>query len=322
MASRPIFTQRERVGPEYPPPVSLRVRNILCPVGFSEFSRRALHYAASIARHFRARLFVQHTVHRVLEISQPDAGWQEAVQKAHSELDQVLTEARFRQLEMPEVTPLVNAGGIREQILSSLEKHDIDLLVMGTHGRKGLGRFLPGSLTERLVHEVLRPVLVLSRPEHDFVEPEEIEPVHLRTILLATDFSPVSDRALTYGLRWAAECSAKVIIFHSADKQPAGRKGLGDLLPEFSPHFEGQIAKAAAQLRAQMPQLGEATEISYEVRFGNAKEQILKVAEEKKPDLIVMGAKGLRAFAVLWGSTVSEVVRDGRFPVLVVRKFD
>ena len=109
MAARPIFTPSERLGPEYPQPVSLRVRNILCPVGFSEFSRRALHYAASISRHFRARLFVQHTVYlRVLDIRQPDAALRGALEKAQTELDRLFTGAHSSQLEMPEVFPLIN----------------------------------------------------------------------------------------------------------------------------------------------------------------------------------------------------------------------
>ena len=60
-------------------------------------------------------------------------------------------------------------------------------------------------------------------------------------------------------------------------------------------------------------------EVSYEVRQGNARAEILQYAAEKKPDLIVMGARGMGRSDVVWGSTISGVVRDGRFPVLSVR---
>jgi nucleotide-binding universal stress UspA family protein len=59
--------------------------------------------------------------------------------------------------------------------------------------------------------------------------------------------------------------------------------------------------------------------LTYEVRQGNPREQILQYAQEVRPDLIVMGSRGSGRSNVVWGSTISGIVRDGRFPVLSVR---
>lgn len=59
--------------------------------------------------------------------------------------------------------------------------------------------------------------------------------------------------------------------------------------------------------------------IAYEVRDGEPREQILRFAKEKKADLILLEARILRGSALAWGSTISGVIRDGRFPVLTVR---
>jgi nucleotide-binding universal stress UspA family protein len=60
--------------------------------------------------------------------------------------------------------------------------------------------------------------------------------------------------------------------------------------------------------------------VVYEIRHGNPKEEILKVAQEKDADLIMTGARGAGNSGTPWGSVSSVVVRDGRYPVMVVRE--
>ncbi|MBI4465436.1 MAG: universal stress protein [Acidobacteria bacterium] len=284
-----------------------RVKNILCPIGFSEFSRRAFTYASSIARHFQARLFVQHTVAIPLlataDESENSGGGE--LYKAEMELHRLISRGRDEQLVLPEILTMVNKGSPRDRILEIIAQQEIDLLVMGTHGRKGLDRLVHGSLTERIVHETLCPVLVVSHPQHDFIAPEEIEPVRLRTILLPTDFSPASERALAYALHWAAEWTGKLILLHALNH------------PQAEKEAAAEWEKIQLHIAATLP---KECEVSCEVRPGNPKEQILKMAEEKEVDLVVMGARGLGRSAGAWGSTISHVVRDGRFPVLGVRE--
>ena len=190
---------------------------------------------------------------------------------------------------------------------------------MGTHGRKGFNRLALGSVAERIVHEAKCPVLVICRPHRDFVAPEELEPVNLKTILLATDFSPNSGLALAQALRWAAEWSGKLVLFHAVEEIPPETQGRVDLFPEYNPYFEKQLVEAWETIQKQVPpETKTKCEISFEVCHGDAKERILQMAEEKSADLIVMGSRGLGRAGAVWGSTISAVMRDGRFPILAV----
>ena len=303
---------------------TLQIKNILCLVDFSECSRNAFNYATCIARYFRSKVFLQHTVpypHTFfLEGATPtavDETLQVARHGAERELHRLMDSAK---VELPEISILLNEGDIRDRALQSIAERKIDLLVMGTHGHKGFTRLVLGSVAEQIVHEVTCPVLVVSHPRRDFVAPEQLQPVHLNTLLLATDFSAHSGRALAYALNWASEWSGKVILIHAVEKALTAVQGRVELFPEYNPYFEKQIAEAWEKILMQVPEgANKNCEVSYEIWHGNAKDKILEVAEKKNADLIVMGAKGLGKSEIVWGSTISGVVRDGRFPVLALR---
>ena len=276
----------------------LVLKNILCPVDFSEFSLEAFRFAVGIARHFQARLIVQHTVQIPTsvvpegpEVITPREMLELSRQRAEQDLHRLIRESGA---EGAEIYVKVNEGDVKDRIVQTVSAQNIDLVVMGTHGRKGMSRLVLGSVAEHIVHEAVCQVLVVSRPEPGFVTLEDTEPVHLKTILAATDFSPNSSRALTHALRWASEWGGKVILFHAVPEAPPRMHGMVDLLPESNPYFDKEVAQAWEKIHAVIPPPAlRRCEVSYEVRQGNPREEILKYAAEKKPDLIVMGARGM-----------------------------
>jgi nucleotide-binding universal stress UspA family protein len=287
-------------------------------VDFSEFSQRAIRYASEIAGHFGARLIVQHTVPIPTALI-PEGP---AVISTHEMLEMTRAEAK-KELEAmisksgrsaKDVLIVVSAGDVKDHIVKTVGEQNVDLVVMGTHGHKGLSRLFLGSVAEHIIHElVFCPVLVVSHPH----APESPQ---WKTILAPMDFSPDSGRALTHALRWAAEWKARVILFHAVAEPPPRMQGMIDLLPEFNPYFDKEVAEAWARIHTAIPEAARnRCEFSYEVRQGNPREEILKFAEEIKPDLIVMGSRGSGKSSVIWGGTISGIVRDGRFPVLAIR---
>ena len=299
----------------------LVIRNVLCPVDFSEFSRRAVRYASDIAGHFGARLIVQHTVpvptalipegpsvvssREMLEMSR---------EEAKTELHRMISETRPEAGGAKDILIVVSAGDVKDQIVKAAGEQSVDLVVMGSHGHKGFTRLIMGSLTEHLIHELAYcPVLVVSHP-HAAEHPQ------WKTILAPVDFSPDSGRALTHALRWGAEWNARVILFHAVAEPPPRMHGMIDLLPEFNPYFDKEVADAWERIHTVIPEVGrKQAELSYELRQGSPREQILEYAELVKPDLIVMGSRGSGKSSVVWGSTISSIVRDGRYPVLAIR---
>jgi nucleotide-binding universal stress UspA family protein len=303
----------------------LAVRNILCPVDFSEFSSRAVRFASEIARHFGARLIVQHTVPvptvpipEGLEVITPEEVMQVAREDAARRLGGLLAESGA---ENTEFLVKVNSGDVKDRIVQAVAENNIDLVVMGTHGHKGLTRLVMGSLAEHIIHEVVFcPVLVVSRPQAGFLAPHTAVPPRWKTILAPVDFSADSGRSLTHALRWAAEWKAKVTLFHAVEDPPPRMHGMIDLLPEFNPYFDKEVAEAWERIHSVIPEAArERCELHYEVRQGKPREEILRYAAETNPDLIVMGSRGSGKSSVVWGSTISGIVRDGRYPVLAIR---
>ena len=307
------------------PQGSLPVRGILCPMDFSEFSVRALRYAILMAGHFEAHLFVQHTVpsHSLFHPGgasrdSPSLYVQSEIKQARLKISGLLKEAG---LKPAEVHVFLNEGKVVDRILETVSKHSIDLVVMGTHGHKGFSRLVLGSVAEETIHRAGCPVLVVSHPEADLTDAVHRFGARWQSILLATDLSDHSDRALAYALQWACSWGSKVLIFHAVEEGAPALKGATDLLPEYNASFKKLLSSAWDKIRHLVPEaVGPSCEVTYEVRPGHPKEEILRLAEEKGSDLIIMGARGSGRATGSWGSVSSAVVRDGRFPVLILRE--
>lgn len=299
----------------------LRLKNILCPVDFSDFSQNALLFATGLGRHFGARVFVQHTVNPGvaymggMDPLPPPVTTEVQLRIARAEVRKMLADAR---IDSSEVTLLLNSGDLAARILETESKERIDLLVMGSHGHHGFTRLVMGSNAESIIHSSVCPVLVVTKPTDGLYD------AHLgrgfKSLLLATDFSPFSDRALAVGLKWAHEFNARLTVLHCVEEIPSAMKGITDIFPEYNPWFEKQLARAWEHIEDLVSE-GERKNVQVvcEVRQGNPKEEIFRVAGDKNVDLIVTGARGTGKLGVPWGSVSSTVVRNGSIPVLVVR---
>lgn len=300
-----------------PPPLEhMQIKSILCPVDFSEFSLTAFTYASCIARRLRSRLIVQHTVEVPASVSIGSADPGSACQALDARLTRAGVEMRrlaaVARLHVHEIRMLVNEGDIRGRLLQTMQDEHVDLVIMGGYER-GLNSLAWRSLTAQVIHHSNCPVLVVSRPQRNFVAPDEPQPVQLETILVATDFSPNSDYALAEALLWALKCSARIVLLHADESRtPQGPA-------ERDKRFQEQLARVCEHPRYNRSGYkGKSTGIVTELRHGDARTEILQLADELDADLIVIGNSGAGKTQRPWGSTISGVVRDGRFPVLAV----
>ena len=177
-----------------------------------------------MARHFGSHLVIQHTAGTVEKNIQTQLQ-QTQLQRSREEIRRLLISAGG---DSSEVTILVNEGKVTDRIVETIARERIDLVVMGTHGREDFNRRV-GSVTERLIHLAVCPVLVVSRIQNEVSDVDF--PERLKTIVLATDFSKQSDRALAYALKWGCEWGAKVVLFHAVKRKASGTQGLVDLVP-------------------------------------------------------------------------------------------
>jgi nucleotide-binding universal stress UspA family protein len=285
------------------------MERILCPVDFSEFSARAYEYALSFARHFGAKLIVQHVAepvvlpHRV-PVSQPliDQVYAQQAADVEDKMHELTAKSGWNHVEHEVV---VDRGSVADCILQFAEEKNIDLIAMGTHGRRGLDRIVLGSVTERVLRTAHCPVLAV----HNAGTETWKGTVEVRKILFCTDFSDNSPRALEYAFLLACHYKAEISLLHVLERSSS------------SEELEPEKQHVLERLETLTPEnVQKCVAVVPAVRAGHAYQEILQYAAENRTDLIVIGVRGRNAIDLaLFGSTTHRVIQLGSYPVLVVR---
>ena len=287
------------------------ITRILCPIDFSMFSERALNYAMRMSVWYGARLHVLHVMPPPA-VSDPADNY-----RAMTAKNMKAAVARQRIDGADVTTEIIESAKPAERIIDHAEAFDADLIVMGSHGRRGVERVLLGSVVEALLHRSPRPVLAI--PSH-LDEWRASQPLRFERIVCGVDFSTPSLNALALALEIAEESDARLTLLHVID-----------VPPEFSHHPEPPDfnvdkiraeaeAECLTRLRALIP--GPAREyctIDTAVLEGGVSRQLLRMALARKSDLIVLGVHGRNAFNLaFFGSNSKDVIRQAHCPVLVV----
>jgi nucleotide-binding universal stress UspA family protein len=152
----------------------IKLRKVLVPTDFSESARHALTYGISFAREYEAELSVVHVVENLTvgyasdlfpvpmaEVFQEISGY------ARTELAKLGEEARAKNVTVAEV---VVQGKPSAEIMRFARETEVDMIVLGTHGKGMLDQALFGSTTERVVRRAPCPVLTVRLAEHEFVD--------------------------------------------------------------------------------------------------------------------------------------------------------
>jgi len=155
----------------------LRLRTILAPVDFSDYSAKALDYVRAFASQFEAQVVLVHVVEPAVI---PDNFG--IVPPSYEEISSALVksaEARLSQLgsgivSNPDMVKVfVRTGRPSWEIVRLAKETEADLIIISTHGYTGLKHVLMGSTAELIVRHAPCPVLTVRHPEHDFVVPKD-----------------------------------------------------------------------------------------------------------------------------------------------------
>jgi len=296
----------------------IHIRRILCPVDFSEFSRRALDHAAALSRWYEAELTVVH----VSPLTPTVFGLEPALSEAMlSPLD---VEAVGRELRSfagdtlesrPTPQLRVLAGPTVGTILGLAAEAKTDLIVLGTHGRAGFERFMLGSGTEQIVRKAPCPVLTVPR-----LAAERPQSPLFARILCGVDFSDASRRAVDHALSLAQEAKAQVTLLHVVEWLPDASFSK---YPQFDvDHYRRTLmTDARAKLEELVPEDARNwCDPDTKLVAGKPYLEILRVAGEERSDLIVLGVHGRGPVdRMLFGSTTQAIVRQATCPVLTIR---
>jgi nucleotide-binding universal stress UspA family protein len=190
----------------------VRFTRILVPTDFSACSDHAVTYANVIAEVYRSHIIVMHVLHP--ESSEPA----EAVDgMSHHPFEMHLheTEKYIRALENSgalrggDHSVLIERGTVTDVVVEAIRRHDVDLVVIGTHGRGGLNKLLRGSIAEEVSRKASCPVLMVG-PHVSPAGPEFV----FNHILYATEYLSGSLHALLYAVSIAQHNAADLILLH------------------------------------------------------------------------------------------------------------
>jgi nucleotide-binding universal stress UspA family protein len=202
-------------------------------------------------------------------------------------------------------TTAVEIGSLWDVVAKAIAGIKIDLLILGTRGRSGVGLLVLGSIAEEIFRRADCPVLTVGpKVDKGFRESK------LETILYATDLTITSRNALPHALCFASANGAKLVVVHAAQSIV----GTDDFVVV---RGEELAESARLELTKLMP---DNPEIRREIitRVGPPADVILKVAQETGADLIVMGAHRGTSSHRPW-ATAHQVVCHAECPVLTVR---
>jgi len=296
-------------------------KQILHPTDLSDASMNALRHAAALARWYDARLTVLHVVPSLDPIEVPPtriAGAEQILFPPSRDLllGQMQEALGTEYLNGVDAQMSVEAGDTAAVIVDQALSTTAELVVMGTHGRGGFDRLIFGSVTEKVLRQ--SPCPVLAVPPHT---PEAAATdVTFERILCPVDFSPASLQALGFALDLARQANGLVSVLHVIE-------WLAEEEPRISAHYNASefrqhlIDDARTKLDELLVSESRTwCEVEGLVAAGRAHRQVLHFAEEKKADLIVIGAQGRGGTDLtLFGSTTHQVLRNAACPVLVVR---
>lgn len=320
----------------------LHIKRILFPTDFSRCAEQAFQHALQLARVYEAEIHMLHAVSLSAEIPvgtsefygprlyspgiypvddtvysrEIDAIFHRLKKDSEAKMRSCIEERKAGNIN---VVPLALEGVSPAMVLvEHASEHDVDLVVIGTHGRRGIRHLFLGSVAEEVVRTAPCPVYTVREcdPERRL---QDIE-----TILVPIDFSDFSLKSLRYAKQLADTFNARLQLLHVVE--PVMRPGfyldnypttnVSDFIADA--HRASQKHLEALLARTKGPEVN----VDLHVTEGHAAQEILDFATDRGVDLIVIATHGLTGIEhLLVGSVTEKVVRQAPCPVLTLKAF-
>ena len=292
-----------------------RIRSIVVATDFSPLSEAAAARAVALARLDAAAIHLVHAVAlpRVAtpyDVPIPQSVWGGVRRAALEKLEAARKAVERRGASMVSAEISDSADAV-EAIAAAVESHAADLVVMGTHGHAGLKHAFLGSVAERTIRSVDRPVLAVKEEVAKAGEP-------IRRILLAVDFSAHSDRAADVAAALGPRLTARVDVPHAFDLPRDYMPYASDFAMELEQRIHASAAEGLEHVRERLAR--SRVPVTLHSRRGHPSEVIAEMAVELGAQLIVMGTRGSSGLPhVLLGSVAERTLRAAPCSVLVVK---
>ncbi|MCK4331593.1 MAG: universal stress protein [Dehalococcoidia bacterium] len=292
---------------------------ILVPLDTSELAEVALPYAEQMAGRLGSEITLMSVSHSAGEKEQ------RVFRSYIQETVAVTKERANRYLEKPtgqdvKVESAILVGNPAEEIVDYAERENIDVIVMATHGRSGIGRWALGSVADKVLRATERPVVLIRAKG---ARPDMLKKGVFKRALVPLDGSKESEAVIPYIEELASMLGAEVtllqvlaIVYHvyiSGDA-PAQVPYTEEEMKPLKASAESYLEKVGSGLK------GKGVTTKCQVRVGAAGHEIIKLADEIGADIVAMSTHGRSGVGrLVFGSVAEKVVRTGNTPVLLVR---
>ncbi|MFH1422946.1 MAG: universal stress protein [Planctomycetota bacterium] len=304
------------------------IKKILVPTDFSDTANKAANHAAMLAKTFNAKLTLLNVIEPnfapvsvstgdiTVELSQIAEVFQKSYEEHVNKQLQEIAKSEQMQSSGGCDTVYLNDYPPSATIAKYAKSNEIDLIVIGTHGRTGLSEWFFGSTTERLLRIAPCPVLTIG-PGADKDVKEEV----FDHILFPFDLSEASKHALRYACSFAEKYKAKLELLHVVeyrnlpDSYTVRGKEIFNTITDLEERILDKMAEEVNSLYGGTHPLNA----EFVVQEGKPFEQIINFANEIKSKLIVIGNTGINeTHGHRLGSTAENVMPRAKCPVLVV----
>ena len=189
-------------------PTRVKLQNILFATDFTPSAQLALSYTLNLAHRYDAEVHVVNVLPHLTFVEAPQPDPEQIRLLAEKQMAALVGSQSFKGMRHRE---LIEQGEVAKVLDTLVSEYEIDLIVIGTCGHKGLGKMLMGSVAEEVFRNAQCPVLTVG-PHATHWEMDG----KLRHILYATDFGPESVHGLPYAISLAEENRARLTLLHVA----------------------------------------------------------------------------------------------------------
>jgi nucleotide-binding universal stress UspA family protein len=275
---------------------------ILFATDFSSYSNAALPYALAISHQYGSKVYAAHVLSPEAYLFAAPDSWP----TSKEQMDVARLEMHLRNSPHQVLNP---AGDISDVLFRLIRDNQIDLLVLGTHGRSGLSKLLLGSVAEKIFRQA--PIPVLTVGPRGSCEQKSVG--KFNQIVFATNFNDESVAAASYALSLAQEYHARLSLLHVLERPQTGTVDV-----------ESKADFVIGRMREIVPSDSDLWfPPEYLVEVGQVEDQILKFTDVHKADLIVLGVRApeaaLTSVTHLAHSQAQHIVAHATCPVLTVR---
>ncbi len=290
------------------------LHRVLYPTDFSARSAVALAHALDLAAPLGAEIHVLHVAEEGSLTQQrhvPHELERNLTVRMREAVNAELHMLHYKALKDLKLFYHVRGGQPADEILAFAEAKGADLIVLGTHGRRGVRRLVLGSVAEAVMHNAPCPVMVW---------PGGSASRSIARIVVPMDFSLHAEAAFAHAKGLASVYGASVALLFVAEERTVplfsdtGVPAVTTL--KLHPAAIAQAEAALRQLNANTP--GPPGPVSYHVRVGSPAREILTFAQDRSTDLIMMGTRGLEGLQAWLGSVADRVLRSAPCPVWTI----